>query len=88
MNIFEDYMTPIDRKEEAAAVAAILGTLTPNCKGASEDNDCVKMPSLAMVYSPKQVWKDIYEPDVALCHGTLFSDLYFPLEREKGRGGK
>ena len=88
MNIFEDYMTPIERKEEAARVAAILNTLTPSCDGEAEDKGCAKMPSLAMVYSPSQVWKDIYEPDVALCRGTLFSDLYFPLEREKGRDGK
>ena len=88
MNIFEDYMTPLDRKEEAAAVAAILGSLTPDCKGKEPDTECAKMPSLAMVYSPKQTWKDIYEPETALCRGTLFSDLYFPLEREKGWGGK
>jgi len=35
---------------------------------------------LAMVYSPNQDWCDIYEPDMALKQGTLFSTLYFNWE--------
>jgi len=32
---------------------------------------------LAMVYSPNQDWEELYEPETALCQGTLFSQLYF-----------
>lgn len=34
--------------------------------------------SLAMVYSPKQVWGETYEVDVALERGTLFPELDKP----------
>ncbi len=85
-------MTPIDRKEEAQAVAALLESLAPKCDGSmgggSMGGGCSAMPSLAMVYSPEQTWRDIYEPDEALRRGTLFSELYFPLDREKGWHGK
>ena len=37
-------------------------------------------PSLAMVYSPEQSWRMIYTPEDALSHGTLFEELYKPLE--------
>ena len=32
---------------------------------------------LAMVYSPNQDWEELYEPETALCQGTLFKQLYF-----------
>ena len=83
MNIFEDYMTPLDRKEEAAAVAAVLESAIADCGGNVQGSTC-SMPSLAMVYSPEQVWRNIYEPSEALDRGTLFAELYFPLAREKG----
>ncbi len=35
---------------------------------------------LAMVYSPYQCWRMLYSPDDALKHGTLFEELYKPLE--------
>lgn len=35
---------------------------------------------LAMVYSPYQCWRMLYSPDDALTHGTLFEELYKPLE--------
>lgn len=37
---------------------------------------------LAMVYSPMQCWRMLYSPDEALGHGTLFEELYKPLEEE------
>ena len=42
---------------------------------------------LAMVYSPYQEWRQIYTPDVALCRGTLFSELDLPLEAINCRKG-
>jgi hypothetical protein len=39
-----------------------------------------------MVYSPEQKWQNIYSPEEAMEHGTLFADLYFPwLAGEKGK---
>ena len=35
---------------------------------------------LAMVYSPFQCWRMLYSADEALKHGTLFEELYKPLE--------
>lgn len=35
---------------------------------------------LAMVYSPYQIWREAYAPDVALKRGTLFSELDLPFE--------
>ena len=35
---------------------------------------------LAMVYSPYQCWRMLYNEDDALKHGTLFEELYKPLE--------
>ena len=38
------------------------------------------MPSLAMVYAPKQVWRCSYTPAQALVRGTLFYELDKPFE--------
>ena len=35
---------------------------------------------LAMVYSPYQCWRMLYSESEALKHGTLFEELYKPLE--------
>ena len=35
---------------------------------------------LAMVYSPYQCWRRLYDEEAALAHGTLFEELYKPLE--------
>ena len=48
--------------------------------GMSEGDRCLSSRSLAMVYSPYQTWKMIYSPEDALSHGTLFEELYKPLE--------
>lgn len=36
--------------------------------------------SLAMAYVPWQKWTDLYEPDKALCVGTIFCQLNKPFE--------
>lgn len=33
---------------------------------------------IAMAYVPMQKWRNVYEPDVALERGTLFSELDLP----------
>ena len=40
---------------------------------------------LAMVYSPYQAWRMLYTPEEALRHGTLFEELYKPLEERHGK---
>ena len=42
---------------------------------------------LAMVYSPCNVWRGIYAPDMALRRGTMFQELDKPWCVEKSRGG-
>ena len=41
---------------------------------------------LAMVYSPCQVVRGLYDPDTALHRGTLFGELDLPLGGEGGLG--
>lgn len=54
--------------------------------GNMENMSCpVNSRQLAMVYSPYQCWRMLYTPDNALKHGTLFEELYKPLE-ECGNG--
>lgn len=51
-----------------------------------EQNGCPEqwMPAegvqLAMVYAPKQAFRMLYSEADALRHGTLFEELYKPLE--------
>ena len=42
---------------------------------------------LAMVYSPLQEFRQLYEPEIALERGTLFAELDFPFEGGKGQKG-
>ena len=42
--------------------------------------------SLAMVYSPRQYWRDAYTPAEALDRGTLFKELDKPLTGVCGGG--
>lgn len=45
-------------------------------------------PSLAMVYSPKQCWKNLFDPATGLSHGTIFQELALPLEVVPYNGSK
>ncbi len=42
--------------------------------------------SLAMVYAPKQEFRMIYDPEVALINGTIFEELDKPFNRASCRG--
>ena len=66
----------------------------PPCNGQQEENELSEchtskeMPSLAMVYSPKQCWKGLMNPQAALELGTQFTDLVLPFEGYgRGKGG-
>ena len=59
-----------------------------------ERSECPVMlgaPSLAMVYSPRQYWRNLLDPDAALSSGSLFAELVLPFEgasKSMGTGGK
>ena len=100
MYIENDYinMTPRDRVNEELSQRGNSPTLPPrtriNCRG-----DKVNTPSqrltwgldnypLASVYSPIQVWRNLYEPEEALKRGTLFKELDLPFVcGDRGTGG-
>lgn len=87
MIIFNDDMTPLDRvdADDVLSVLNMCGNERP--PRPSDDAGCdINSRPLAMVYSPKQKWQNIYSPEEAMEHGTLFADLYFPwLAGEKGK---
>ena len=56
-----------------------------NCRGekpgeATEAQMMCSDKQLAMVYSPTQCFRMLYSVEDALSHGTLFEELYKPLE--------
>ena len=51
--------------------------------GCSDNSSCALGCSdkqLAMVYAPNQCWRMIFSPEDAMRHGTMFRELYKPLE--------
>ena len=53
------------------------------CQRPSCDTSCPKeipAPSLAMVYCPRQCWRNLFSPEDGLKHGTLFAELALPFE--------
>lgn len=79
-----------------------IGDGRPSCDGSVDNavsgckpSDCAKgecptylhAPSLAMVYSPRQCWRNLLDPQSALDHGTLFAELVLPFERASKRMG-
>ena len=42
--------------------------------------DCMDNMPLAYVYAPNQFFRMLYSADEALKHGTLFEELYKPME--------
>lgn len=63
----------------------------PGCNGSDTNTpgDCPVMlhaPSLAMVYSPRQCWRNLLDPRTALKNGSLFAELVLPLEAGHNHG--
>lgn len=48
--------------------------------GQGECPSCIASPSLAMVYAPRQCWRNLFDHQSALEHGTLFAELVLPFE--------
>lgn len=67
----------------------------PSCDGSYPNRgdgggDCQKtpgMPSLAMVYAPRQCWQNLLDPATGLANGSIFKDLILPFEGNGGCGG-
>ncbi len=64
----------------------------PSCNGndTNAPGECpvtIGAPSLAMVYSPKQCWRNILDNESALANGSLFAELIKPLEVGKNMRG-
>lgn len=49
-----------------------------NDTGSSNLSDNHIGKSLAMVYAEEQAWRNIFDPELALVNGTIFSDLHKP----------
>ena len=51
-----------------------------NENGCGGSGDCLDGMPLAYVYAPSQKFRMMYSPEDALSHGTLFEELYKPME--------
>lgn len=71
--------TPVDTTPYSAPCACRIEADTPRAEHAARAQlaDCA-MPALAMIYSPKQIWQNIYNEEDALTRGTIFADLDKP----------
>ena len=64
------------------------------CDGSNRNpssTDCptaLQAPSLAMVYAPRQCWRNLFSPAEGLANGTLFAELALPLEINPQKGDK
>ena len=65
-------------QEQIGAENATGSAPERNGNGCSADGGTVR-EALAMVYSPRQYWRDAYSPAEALDRGTLFAELDKPL---------
>ena len=78
------------------------GRSTPRNEGCSMNEGCgnhgdgcgnadggwgLESHPLAMVYSPLQHFRELYEPEIALGRGTLFAELDLPFEGDKNKNG-
>jgi len=57
--------------------------------GGGSGSDCCVLPdvtvypSLAMVYPPRQVWRNLYDSDAGFGRGTIFRELDKPFAPDK-----
>ena len=59
------------------------GTPRPDNNAPMADKSCptvIPAPSIAMVYAPKQCWRNLLDPAQGLSKGSIFSELILPLE--------
>ena len=78
MNQENQQMNPAGEGREMPEMPAM-----PPCSPGEAGSGIPEHPSLAMVYSPKQYWRNLYDVDEALPRGTLFRELDLPFFGEK-----
>ena len=66
----------------------VSGCKPPRSHGDGECPTCVVTPSLAMVYAPRQCWRNLLDLQSALDHGTLFAELVLPFDGESRKTGR
>ena len=91
MNYYDAFMTPRERADLLAEMSqkGFFKESAPSAAVAAKPSEGAKpemltAPSLAMVYSPKQAFRGLYSPDMALSRGTLFEGLDKPLMANMG----
>lgn len=78
------------QRERLSSEGTDSGICSPSCdgdyncgSGNGNYGDCptqIHAPSLAMVYAPRQCWRNLLDPQSALESGSLFAELILPLE--------
>ncbi len=68
----------MEKNENGYSRSGLPENTAPSCPVRETDD-----VQLAMVYSPYQYFCHLYTPEDALSHGTLFEQLYKPLETEE-----
>ena len=69
----------------ARAASGAQAQSRPLCDGSvapAEAGGCptsLYAPAIAMVYAPKQCWRNLFDPATGLSHGTIFKELVLPL---------
>lgn len=82
-------LSPSNMQQSTARVRCD-GTRVPGGSngGSADCPDCIPAPSIAMVYSPRQCWRNLFDPATALSKGSLFAELILPLEAVPSKHGK
>ena len=78
-------------RPQARQEAPVMPESGCDCQRPSWDTSCPKeipAPSLAMVYCPRQCWRNLFSPEEGLKHGTLFAELALPFEGASQNGRK
>ena len=80
-----DNRTPLDRIQPE--FMRTMMAENEKASGRGFDPSVVDSLPLAMVYAPRQKWRDAYAPDEALLRGTMFAELDKPFYHGCSCGG-
>lgn len=80
-----DSMSRRQREADFNAFSAFIAKAESKCENHTNTN--TGSPHLAMVYPVRQDFCSLYDPEIALVNGTIFSQLHKPFMRS-GCGNK
>lgn len=84
----EDGNPPCNPDTTCPHTGSHMGNSMGDCMGCEDIAESVRRElggfPLAMVYSPKQYFRQVMDPETALRHGTMFAELDLPLEVVEG----